>query len=331
LKRKLLSKGSTKVKNIFLPLFTLFLLVSCNQKNEIEKEIDTIPISIEIDRFDQDYFNSSVLDLPKIKTKYPHFFPEDIPDSVWIEQKQDTIFMEIYQEVYKKFPNNKQLEQELISLFKHINYYFPNEKIPKINTVIAGLDFESNVFYNDSIVVISLDLYLGKDHRFYHQDSYLRTKFEPRQMMPNLVKAFAQKKITYPNPSDFLSVMIYQGKILYLKDLLIPDFSDIEKINYSEQDLKWAYDNEENIWRYFIDNRMLYSSDVNLLHRFINTAPFSKFYLDIDNESPGRIGAWIGWQIVRSFVKNNPQIHINELLEKEADELFKKSKYKPNL
>jgi len=319
------------MKTIFLPFFTLFILVSCNQKNEIERAIDAIPISIEIERFDLDYFNSSILDLPKIKAKYPHFFPENIPDSVWIEQKQDTIFMEICQEVQKKFPNNKQLEQELTSLFKHINYYFPNEKIPKINTVIAGLDSESNVFYNDSIVVVSLDLYLGKEHRFYYHDTYLRTKFEPEQMMPDLVRAFAETKISYPNPSDFLSVMIYEGKILYLKDLLIPDFSDQEKINYSEQDLKWAYDNAENIWRYFIDNRMLYSSDVNLLHRFINTAPFSKFYLDIDNESPGRIGTWVGWQIVRSFVKNNSQISINELLEKNADQLFKQSKYKPNL
>jgi len=319
------------MKNIFLSFIVLFLLFSCNQKSELEKVIDAIPISIEIVRFDQDYFNVSVSDLPKIKAKYPYFFPENIPDSVWIAQKQDTIFTEIYQEVQKKYPDNKQLEQELTSLFKHISYYFPNEKIPKVNTIIADLDFESNVFYNDSIAIISLDLYLGKEHRFYHHDTYLRTKFEPRQIMPDLVEAFAQTKITYPNPNDFLSVMIYHGKMLYLKDLLIPNFSDQEKINYSEQNLKWAYSNQENIWRYFIDNRMLYSSDNNLLHRFINVAPFSKFYLDIDNESPGRIGVWIGWQIVRSFAKNNPKVSIDELLEKNADELFKQSKYKPNL
>jgi len=319
------------MKNTYLYFFMMFSLISCNQKSELEKTIDAIPLTIEIERFEQDYFNSSIEDLQKVKDKYPHFFPENVPDSVWIEQKQDTIFAEIYQQVQEKFPNDKQLKQELTSLFKHINYYFPNDKIPKVNTIVSGLDFDSKVFYTDSIAIISLDLYLGEDHYFYHHDTYLRKNFEPRQMMPNLVEAFAQKIIPYPNQTDFLSMMIYHGKILYLKDLLIPDFSDQEKINYSDENLKWAYENQENVWRYFIDERMLYSSDVNLLHRFINVAPFSKFYLDIDNESPGRIGVWIGWQIVRAFQKNNPQVSINELLQKDAEQLFKQSKYKPNL
>ena len=59
------------------------------------------------------------------------------------------------------------------------------------------------------------------------------------------------------------------------------------------------------MWRYFIENEIFYSDDPKLIPRFINPAPFSKFYLEIDNESPGRVGAWIGWQIVRSYMKNN--------------------------
>ena len=30
-----------------------------------------------------------------------------------------------------------------------------------------------------------------------------------------------------------------------------------------------------------------------LIQRFIDPAPFSKFYLEIDNQSPGRIGVWM--------------------------------------
>jgi uncharacterized protein YjaZ len=51
--------------------------------------------------------------------------------------------------------------------------------------------------------------------------------------------------------------------------------------------------------------------------------------LEIDNESPGQVGAWIGWQIVRSYAKNN-DVPVAKLLEINAKELFKKSKYKPN-
>lgn len=318
------------MKKLVLSALVVFTLVSCNRKSELEKTIDAIPVQVEIERFDKEYYEAPIEDLEKIKAKYPHLFPANTPDSVWIEQKQDTLYTELYEEVQKKFPNINELEKELTSLFKHIKFYFPNEKLPKVNTVIAEVDYYSKAFYTDSIALISLDLYLGKDHHFYERDAYLREELVPRQMMPDLTKSFAERKIPYPNQADFLSRIVYEGKILYLKDLLIPDFSDEEKINYSTEHLKWAYANEENVWRYFIDEKMLYSTDPSLTTRFVNVAPFSKFYLDIDNESPGRMGTWIGWQIVRAYAKNNPQTPLNELLRKNADEIFNQSKYKPN-
>jgi hypothetical protein len=36
---------------------------------------------------------------------------------------------------------------------------------------------------------------------------------------------------------------------------------------------------------------------------FYKSGSFSKFYLEIDNESPGQVGGWIGWQIVRRIWK----------------------------
>lgn len=318
-----------KMKKLILSTLVAFVLISCNSKSELEKAIDAVEVQVEIERFDKEYYESSDSELGKIKAKYPYLFPTHIHDSIWLEQKNDTLFAELYQEVQKKFPDIKELEKELTSLFKHIKYYFPKVKIPKVNTIIAEVDYNFKTYYTDSIALISLDLYLGKDHHFYERDMYLREELVPRQMMPDLVKSFAHRKVPYPNQGDFLSRIIYEGKILYLKDLLIPDFTDQEKINYSEEQLKWAYANEENVWRYFIDDNMLFSSDPSLVTRFVNVAPFSKFYLDIDNESPGRIGTWIGWQIVRAYAQNNPQVSLDELLKKNAEELFKESKYKP--
>jgi uncharacterized protein YjaZ len=83
------------------------------------------------------------------------------------------------------------------------------------------------------------------------------------------------------------------------------------------------------MWRFFIDESLLYNSDPKLPNRFINLAPFSKFYLEIDNESPGRVGQWIGWQIVRSFMKNNEKVTVQELLKMEYKDIFDRSKYKP--
>ena len=100
-------------------------------------------------------------------------------------------------------------------------------------------------------------------------------------------------------------------------------------MHYTEEQLKWAQENEAYIWMYIIEKELLYSTDPELNNRFINPAPFSKFYLEIDNESPGRIGQFIGWQIVRAYMQNNP-VPLHEMLLKDAKSLFEESKFKPD-
>jgi uncharacterized protein YjaZ len=123
--------------------------------------------------------------------------------------------------------------------------------------------------------------------------------------------------------------MIYYGRELYLKDLLIPGVSDEKKIGYTEEEMEWARANEEQIWRYFIERELLYSTDNQLGPRFLEPAPFSKFRLELDNESPGRIGRYIGWEIVRAFMDRH-DLSLQQLLELPADEVFRRSNYKPN-
>jgi hypothetical protein len=191
------------------------------------------------------------------------------------------------------------------------------------------MDYSNKAIYADSLVIISLELYLGKEHKFYQFPNYIKQNFEQKQIMPDIVSSFSLQKIAPLTDKKMLSQMIYYGKQLYLKDLLLPEYSDADKMGYSEQQIIWCQENESYMWRYFLENEMLYSDDQKLIPRFINPAPFSKFYLEIDNESPGQVGAWIGWQMVRSFAKNN-NVPLSDLLKMNAKEIFEKSKYKPS-
>ena len=83
------------------------------------------------------------------------------------------------------------------------------------------------------------------------------------------------------------------------------------------------------IWKFFIEKQLLYSTDIELVERFIEPAPFSKFYLQLDNESPGKIGRWIGWQIIRSFHEQNPDFPLQKLLNMSFQKIFNQSRYKP--
>jgi gliding motility-associated lipoprotein GldB len=304
------------------------MFFSCDKKSAVEKKIEALPVQIKIDRFDQVFFESSPKDLQKIKKRYPFFFPEGIPDSVWVNKITNPLWRELFAEVQKKYKKSETIEAELEKVFKHIKFHFPKTKSPKVYTVIAEMDYDNKVIYADSLVIISLEMYLGKDHKFYEFPAYIRQNFEQRQMMPDLVASFGKSKITTDKDNTLLSQMIYHGKLLYLKDLLLSGYTDDEKMGYTPKEISWCEENESYIWRYFLENELLYSNELKLNSRFIAPAPFSKFYLEIDNESPGQVGAWIGWQIVRSFVKNN-DVPVAKLLEINAKELFKKSKYKP--
>jgi gliding motility-associated lipoprotein GldB len=235
---------------------------------------------------------------------------------------------ELYTEVQKKYSNFEKVNADLDHLFRHIKYYFPKTKIPKVITLISEMDYQNKAIYADTLVVISLDLYLGKNHKFYEFPEYLKQNFEENQIMPDIVSSFAATKI--PNVSDktLLSQMIYAGKELYLKDVLLPESTDAEKIGYTPEQIMWCQENESYMWRYFMEDKLLYSTDSKLPNRFINVAPFSKFYLEIDNETPGRVGTWVGWQIVRSFMNNN-DVTLQQVLQMDPMELFQKSKYKP--
>lgn len=312
--------------------FTLvfFMFISCSNKNKVEKEIAKIPIDLKIERFDTLFAVVTPETLPELKKQYPFLFPEKYADSIWIKRSRDTIQQEVNTEVKKAFLDMSEEETELYSLFQHIKYYFPEIKTPKVVTIVNDVDYKNKVVLSKGLLIIALDTYLGKDHHFYKGiQKYLRQNFEKKDMVPDVASMYAKNQVGPIRDRTFLGNLISFGKELYIKDLLLPDFSSARKIGYSEEQYSWAETNEEHIWRYFIDKKLLYSTDSSLMPRFLYPAPFSKFYLEeIDNEAPDRIGQFVGWKIVDSYMKNN-NVSLRQLILADAETIFNRSKYKP--
>lgn len=302
--------------------------VSCGKKDKIEREIYETSVTIKVERFDKIFFETAPENLSEVKKQFPYFFPVGNDDQVWIDKMTNPQWRELYGEVEKKFNDLSPVTTDLTDLVKRMKYYFPETKTPKLVTVISEMDYTNKSIYADSLVIVSLELYLGKEHRFYQFPNYIKANFEPKQIMPDVVNSFANGKIKPQKSKNFITKIVQEGKKLYLKDVLLPSYSDEDKMGYTAEQLKWCQENESYMWRYFIERELLYSDDAKLSSRFIEPAPFSKFYLEIDNESPGRVGAWIGWQIVRSYMNSN-ESPLQQLLDMDAKELFEKSKYKP--
>lgn len=315
----------------FLISLLVVSLAACEDQNKVETEIAKIPLKIELSRFDLEFGKATPEDIPVLKNRYPYLFSPQYSDSVWISKLSDTLQLELQQEIKKNLASFVVKEEDITTLFKHIKYYFPSFKVPKVVTIISDVQYENRIVLADTLLLIGLDNYLGSNHKFYAGlPNYVAQNLDEKYLTSDIASAFAKTINRYPRNRTFLSRMLHYGKELYIKDKLLPDIEDFQRINYTQDEMAWAKTNEQQMWRYFIERELLYSTDAKLDRRFLDPAPFSKFGLEeIDNESPGRVGRFIGWQIIRAFMEKNQEVSIVELLDMPADDIFKLANYKP--
>lgn len=307
----------------------LISLIGCTKNDNVKVDIEDINVKTEIYRFDQDFYTSSTNELPELKNTYPFLFPAQVNDSVWVNKMNDKDESELFDETQKVYKNFDVYEAQLNNLFKHIKYYYPKFHEPKIITLLTNIDSENKVILTDSLLLISLDVFLGKNHEFYGDfPNYIKQNFTKDQLIVAVAEEFTQKFIIPSNDKSFVSKMVQEGKKVELMHHFLPNIESAELLGYLEEQKQWVDDNELEIWKYFIQNSLLFSNDPELSVRFINKAPFSKFYTANDKDSPGEIGVWLGWQIVQSYMKNN-KVTIQKMLVTPNETIFKKSKYKP--
>lgn len=313
-------------KILGIPLI-LLSLVACKDDASLNPEIEAVPVEVSIDRFDRLFANTTLAQLPDLKNTYPYLFSKKYSNKFWEAKLSDTLQKELEREVDIAFKDSDQLAEDLTLLYKHIKYYFPETSVPKVITIIT--EVREKVVLTDTLLLIGLDNYLGKDHYFYQDiQRYKAKNFIKEQIDVDVASAFAKAKIAPPQSATFLAQMIYEGKQLYLMETLLSQKPIHEVFSYTPEEYAFAQDNEVNIWAYFVSNKTLYSTDRKLLSRFIDPAPFSKFQLSFDNDTPGRIGRYVGYKIVSSYMNEN-NIALKTMLLQDAETIFNNAKYKP--
>ena len=331
---------------VYLSMAFVLLFTSCGS-NRLDVDVSDINIpDVKIDRLEQDIFNIDTTELQtstkKLQSKYGHFYSSFITriinngglqdSSYEIRMKQfisDRDMRETYADCQKIFPNTNFLDEQITGLFKHFIYYFPNKKLPKTITMISGFNY--SVVLLDSTLALGLEMYLGSNNKFYQMLTlpHYKTMFMNKEnIIPDATRAWMITEFPYNmNKSDFLSEITYIGKIMYLTDALLPAVQDSLKIQYSQQQLDYCSQNEFNVWSYFASEKLLYSTDQTEIMKFTSEGPFTSAF---SKEAPPRIGYWIGWQIVKQYMKNNPEISLEQLMkEVDAQKILNKAKYKP--
>lgn len=322
----------------------LLIITGCRQ-NPLKPDISGIKVDIKISRLDKDLFkikpsNRDSL-LSELKKNYGDFYelytekilelgsPDDSTFSSYLQEfLNDTIRISSKKKADSIFRDLHWLEEKLQRAFRYYKYHFPGKQIPRVYTVISG--FNQSMITTKDGLGISLDNYLGSKERFYTMlaiPEYKRINMIPEKIPSDAMYAWAISEFDNAEEEDLLSAMINQGKLMYFLDAVLPDEPDYLKIGYPSGKIEWCKSHESAMWTFLIENKLLFSNDRMNIRRFTGPAPFTNSFT---SESPGKTGVWLGWQIVRKFMKKHPKTKLSELMaEKDYKKILNESGYDP--
>ncbi len=342
-------KNPLKFKQSYLFFLCAVAFFSCS--SDKKPDVSKIDLVIKVERFDQDLYKRKDKDILEtdslLHKRYGAFYEDFIFKMVGNESYtrkevlggiyQDKAYTDLNHEVDSVFPSLGQTEAELTQTFKYIRYYYPKAPIPRFIGFLSGFAYQTPI--GDNYVGIGLDMFLGKDSKFYGAlvqsiPLYLSKRFTPAYIVPRVSEYYVRENLFKEKDEDrsLLAKMIYNGKVLYFMDQILPDkMPDSVKIGYSDQQLEWCKDFEGEIWAYYLESNLLYETDYSKIQVYLSEGPFTPGLGDKNTSAP-KLGIWTGWQIVRKYMQENPNVSLQQLMaDTDSQGILTKSKYKPKL
>jgi len=339
----------SRFRQSYLFFLCAVLFFSCGKSKK--PDVSDVKLTIKVERFDKELYQGKGKNVQvtnsMLHQKYGAFYEDFIfkmvgNDSYTSQQVlqglyEDKAYTDLNHEVDSVFPNLNKVETELTQSFKYIKYYYPKIQIPRFIGFLSGFAYQTPI--GDNYIGIGLDMFLGKDSKFYGAlvrsiPLYLSKRFTPEYIVPRVSEYYVRENLFKERDEDrsLLSKMIYNGKVLYFMDQIMPDtMPDSIKIGYSDKQLAWCKSYEAEIWGFYLESNLLYETDYPKIQVYLSEGPFTPG-LGEKNASAPKLGVWTGWQIVRKYMEENPEVTLQQLMaETDAQKILTKSKYKPKL
>ena len=322
-------------------MLMVLLIAGCRHEPEAP-DVSAVPVMLKADRFERDLMAARTGGTGALREKYPEFFDLFFfqvagigsRDSLQLEARiadytSDPDIDSIYAETQRLYPDFSAEDGQLSEAFRYYRHYFPLRTVPRTLTFISG--FANAIVCADSLLGIGLDMYLGPGYSYYQAmqfPHYRRIRMRREYIVSDAVRGWLQSEWAEPETSsDLLSHMIYQGKILFMLRKLMPGAPDTLLTGYSAGQLAWCKSNEKSIWSFFIDHRLLFSSEQNQVMKYVTEGPTTNGF---PKESPGNIGQWIGYRIVEAWAGRKEEFSADSLMNfRDSRAILQQSEYKP--
>ena len=322
-----------------------FLLGGCSSK-PLDVDVSGIQADIKLERFDRDLFmmdqDTVSAAIGALYEVYGDFFDVFNVHVISIGQASsrryssylsmfinDPTNREVFEYTNDVFASTSAIEEDLSNGFRHYLYHYPDSLAPRVVAYVSR--FNQGLFTVGSFVGVGLDQYLGSDCSYYQQmgtPTYLVQKKVPARVPVDVMHAWATQLYPYNDSVDnVLSRMIYNGQLAWFVGAMFPDFEEQLIMGFSEEQMRWCGNNEEQMWTHLVEEKLLFSTDPMNIRKLVEDAPHTPFYT---SESPGRAAVWQGWQIVSAYAGHNPKLSVHQVMsQRNYQELLRLSKYNP--
>lgn len=323
---------------IYILVICCLFSSGCSEKKASGEEA----FDFKINRIDTELFNYLSKNEPdsvlKTDTGFLNVFGEKVihigrTDSAGFYERLKKYFseptlMELYRREQEQFVDIQTLTNEVAYGLYFLLNEFPDIKQPQVYLHVSGLN--QNVIVNNEILSLSADKYLGADYPLYQRFfyDYQRQLMTPDRMAPDYLLGFMMANLPFRGKADvLLDRMLYEGKLRYILSQLLPHRQIWEYVGYNEAQYSWCAGNQKRIWTTILENQHLFAGNYMATDLYLKDAPHTSF---LSVESPGRVGIWLGYRIVASYMAQNPDTGFRELMElTDYQDLLKRSKYKP--
>lgn len=327
-----------------LSLLVGLLCLSCSSADsERYPDVSHIEVNLQLRRLEQEMAGLKtheqimqfLEDNPHLAENYfeRRLFPSDSALAAQIQKflstpENDTLRADIE----RIFGDFSQQIRALEEGFRHLKYYYPDFEIPPIYTISSGFTafgFGQDIFVSKDAIVIGVDYFAGKQARFIPPGipKYILRRYQPEYIAPTVFMFLSRVFNNYDSQDQtLLADMVFYGKSMYFTRGLLPSAADTTIIGYTAQELSDSHFNARTIWGHFIEKNLLYEKVHSVKSRYVGERPY---VLEIGDKCPGRIGWWLGWQIVNRYA-NATESTFTQVMEKaSAQEMLVRSKYKP--
>ena len=319
-------------------------LIACKREKR-HADLTGIDFKVKIERFDSAFWNidttKTAEEFTRLQKQYPDIMPiytENIvrfghPDSAITHYtynlfRKDSAVQQLYNDALATYTDMSDIEHDLTTAFRRARYFLPQFPTPTVYSHVSGLN--QSMVVSESFISLSIDNYLGTDYHLYEHIgiyNYQRNNMCRQKVASDYITAWISSEFSTSVADNLLSDMIHHGKILYVTSVLLPETPEHIIMGYTPEQWNWVKENEANMWNTLISTKDLYTTNMIDKTRYIKDGPFT---LAFTQESPGRAAVYIGWQIVESYMRRNPEVSIQQLLQQpDAQIILNRSNYKP--